>query len=133
MCFFIGRVRGNEVCIYRDQAYTTRVQLAVLDHNSHTEREVATTVSGDQKYHRKYRRQSKKWDVTPVKCKKDYSYIPQLMATIFEACDESVRPLKSKQSLRQDHPENIQNTIAHIPPELTATIVVTKRSRFSDD
>jgi len=109
------------------------VQLAVLDHNAHTGREVATTIGGDQRYHRKYRRQSKKWDVTPVKCKKDYNYIPKLMTTIAEICDESARPLKSRQHLRQDHPETIQHTIAQIPPETTTAIVATKRSRFSDD
>ena len=66
----------------RNEAYLARTQLAVLDHNSHCDRQVATTTKGEQRYHRKYRKQSKKWDVTPVKTKKEYKYIPELIAAI---------------------------------------------------
>ena len=59
--------------------------------------------------------------------------IPQLISAIFECSKESISSLKSKQLLWQDHPDNIQHTIAHIPPEITSTIVATKKSRFSDD
>ena len=41
-------------------AYQTRVQLAILDHNSHLQRGQAATKSGDTMFHRKYRKQSKK-------------------------------------------------------------------------
>ena len=110
----------------------TRIQLAVLDHNAHCDRQVAATAKGEQRYHRKYRKQPKKWDVTPVKAKKEYKYIPKVIAAIFQAYNESNNSLKSKKRLREDHPVYIQNTIAHRPPSCTADNVVNKRSRFSD-
>jgi len=50
---------------------------------------------GEQRYHRKYRKQSKKRDVTPVKTKKEYKYIPELLAAIFQAHKESDNSLKN--------------------------------------
>ena len=117
----------------RDQAYLARVQLAVLDHNMHVEREIATTAEGDQRYHRKYRKQSKKWDVTPVKVKKDYKYIPELISAIFEARKESHGTLRAKKYVQDDHPVNIQATIAHCLSQPTTDIVSNKKSRFSDN
>ena len=61
-----------------------RVQLAVLDHNAHLERAAATNIRGEQLYHRKYRKQSKMWDATPLKDRKGYKYIPEVMVTIFD-------------------------------------------------
>ena len=57
--------------------YQTRVQLAILDHNSHLQRGQAATKSGDTMFHRKYCKQSKKWDVTPTMNQKAYQYIPR--------------------------------------------------------
>ena len=116
----------------RNEAYLARTQLAVLDHNAHCDRQVATTAKGEQRYHRKYRKQSKNWDVTPVKTRKEYKYIPELIAAIFQAHKESDNSLKSKKRLREDHPVHIQHTIAHRPPDHTADIATKKRSRFSD-
>jgi len=90
------------------------------------------TAKGEQRYHRKYRKQSKRWDVTPVKTKKEYKCIPELMAAIFQARKESDDSLKSRKRLREDHPAHIQQTIAHCPPDHTVDIVTKKRSRFSD-
>ena len=92
------------------------------------------TVTGRllQLLQRKYRKQSKKWDVTPVKTKKEYKYMPKVIAAIFQAYNKSNNSLKSKKRLREDHPVYIQDTIAHRPPSCTADIVVNKRSRFSD-
>lgn len=100
----------------RDQAYLARVHLAVLDHNAHVGREIATTAKGDQRYHHKYRKQSKKWDVTPVKAKKEYTYIPNLISAIFEARKDSHGILRAKKRVQDDHPVNIQATIAHCLP-----------------
>ena len=108
------------------------MQLAVLDHNAHVKRAAATNSSGEQIYHRKYRRQSKKWDVTPVKENKHYKYIPQLIAAIFTQRMTSADTLKQTIHLPNHHPANIQSTIAHTRPGDTADIVKTKRSRFSD-
>jgi len=67
-----------------------------------------------------------------VKTKKEYKYIPKLIAAIFQAYKESNNSLKSKKCLREDHPVHIQDTIAHCSPSCTADIVVNKHSRFSD-
>ena len=93
---------------------------------------VATTAKGEQRYHQKYRKQSKKWDVTPVKTKKEYKYIPELIAAIFRTCKESDYGLQSRRLLREDNPVHIQHTIAHCPPDHTVDIVAKKRSKFSD-
>ena len=44
--------------LYRNQAYQTRVQLAVLDYNSHLSREKAKNKDGIQMYNRKFRKQT---------------------------------------------------------------------------
>ena len=110
----------------------TRVQLAVLDHNAHIERTAATNIRGEPLYHRKYRKQSKKWDATPLKDRKGYKYIPEVMAAIFEQRKQSTIPLKRPNCLPLNHPANLQATIAHTQPGDTADIVKNKKSRFSD-
>ena len=46
--------------------------MIVLDHNAHYDRQVATTAKGEQRYHQKYRKQFKNWDMTPMKTRKEY-------------------------------------------------------------
>ena len=108
------------------------MQLAVLDHNAHIERAAATNSKGEQIYHRKYRKQSKKWDATPVKDTKDYKYILELMAAIFEQRKKSADTLKRTICLPDHHSVNIHYTIAHTQPGDTVDIVRNKRSRFSN-
>ena len=43
-----------------------------MDQNAHCDRQVATTAKEEQRYYWKYRKQSKNWDVIPVKTKKEY-------------------------------------------------------------
>lgn len=108
-----------------------QVQLAVLDHNAHSEREAAVSTKGEQLYHRKYRKQSKKWDVTPLKTTKTYKYIPELIQAVFEERKASISSMKRPATLPEEHPTNIQHTIAHTQPNNTADIVKNKKSRFS--
>ena len=107
------------------------MQLAILDHNAHTERENALNKNGDIIYHRKYRKQTKKWDVSPTKSNKAYKYIPELMKVILEERKGSVQNLKHRVALPQEHPANIQPTIAHTIPDKTAELVTNKRTRFA--
>ena len=116
----------------RNEAYLARTQLAVLDHNTYCDRQVATTAKGEQRYHRKYRKQSKNCDVTPVKMRIEYKYMPALIAAIFQADKESDNSLKSKKHLWENHPAHIQHNIAHCPPDHNADTVTKKCSRFSD-
>jgi len=108
---------------FRNESYLARCQLAVLDHNEHTERPNAVNKKGDIIYHRKYRKQTKKWDASSVKCDKEYKYVPDLMQMIFEEHKLSDHGLKHKRTRPQEHPMNIQETIAHSMPEKTSEIV----------
>lgn len=118
------------ISICRDRAYLTRIQLAVLDHNAHLQRKGATNSKGEQIYQRKYRKQSKKWDVTPLKEDKQYSYIDEMMLAVFEEQKKTCIPLKRSLPLPDEHPQNIQGTIAHTQPNNTSDIVKNKKSRY---
>ena len=82
-------------------------------------------------YQRKYRKQTKRWDVTPTLVSKEYSYIPKLMDVISRERANSDVNLKHKQLQPLHHPCNIQKMIGHRPPENTAELVASKLSRFS--
>ena len=112
-------------------AYQTRVQLAILDHNNHLQRGQAATKSGDTMFHRKYRKQSKKWDATPTMNQKAYQYIPTIIRAIVEKRTCESITLKHSIIVPEDHPTRIQDTIAHVPPTATHDIIRNKRSRFT--
>ena len=63
----------------RNQAYHARIQLAVLDYNSYLDREKAKNREGGVIYAWKFRKQTKKWNVTPLMNNKKYTYIPELL------------------------------------------------------
>ena len=63
---------------YRNESYVACIQLAILDHNFHNQREKWMNKKGEVMYQRKYRKQSKKWDVTLLLAPKKYNYIPDL-------------------------------------------------------
>ena len=107
----------NQVVCFRNNSYLAHCQLALLDHNEHTQRENAVSKSGNVIYHRKYRKQSKKWDASPVKCEKAYKYVPELIQYIFEERNISDHGLKGKRIRPLEHPTNIQRTIAHTIPD----------------
>lgn len=119
------------VFLYRNESYVARIQLAILDHNFHNQREKRTNKKGEVMYQRKYRKQSKKWDVTPLLTPKKYDYIPELFTSIKRERHISSNNLKHKQTIASSHPSNIQQTIAHHPPVSTSELVASKRSRFS--
>ena len=117
-------------CVFRNQSYIARIQLAILDHNHHNQREKRKSKSGEVMHHRKYRKQSKKWDVTPLLAPKQYQYIPELLSTISKERENSTVTLKHKDPVLTTQPSAIQRTIAHKPPEDTAELVANKRTRF---
>ena len=118
------------ICLGTKHTYILRIQLAVLEHNHHINRESRRNKNGEVMYQRKYRKQSKRWDVTPILASKDYSYIPKLMDVISRERASSDVNLKHKQLEPLHHPNNIQKTIGHRPPENTSELVATKLSRF---
>lgn len=115
---------------YRNQGYEARVKLAAVDHNAHLQRGHVTNAKGEKTYHRKYRKQTKKWDVTPVMENKKYEYIPELMESVCLMCHQTTFTLRSKNVLAEDHPSRRQATIAHTAPSSTDELIRNKRSRF---
>ena len=115
---------------FRNESYIARIRLAVIDYNVYVERPIARNKEGDIIYHRKYRKQTKKWDVTPVQCPKKYSYMKDLVAEILKLRELSDQTTRSKVALISNHPCNIQLTIGHIQPPETSEILSTKQSRF---
>ena len=115
---------------FRNESYTARIRLAVIDYNAHVERPIATNKEGEVIYHRKYRKQTKKWDITPVRCQKKYSYMKDLVAEILRLREESDQITRSKVALISIHPRNIQLTIGHVQPPETSEILSNKQSRF---
>ena len=113
-----------------DAAYRTRIQLAVLDHNFHLDRNHKQKNNGqDYQYHRKYRKQTRNWDVDKVLEEKDYCYIPEVMDEILTYWQQSQFTMKSRSTSPQD--PTLPHTIAHTQPPDTATIVNRKKSRFN--
>ena len=129
-CTYLFYYYNVYVCC-RNMAYQTRVQLAILDHNSHLQRGKATTKSGDIIFHRKYCKQSKKWDASPTMKHKSYQYISAIMRAIVHKRTCGSISLKQSIVVPEDHPSRIQGTIAHAPPTATHEIVCNKRSRFT--
>ena len=66
----------------RNQGYEARVKLAALDHNAHLQHEHVINAKGEKTYYRKYRKQTKKWDVIPIMGNKKYEYLPELMESV---------------------------------------------------
>ena len=80
------------------------MKLAVLDHNAHLQRGHVTSAKGDKTYHRKYRKQTKKWDVTPIMENKKFEYIPELMECVRFMHHQTTFTLRSKNDLAENHP-----------------------------
>ena len=114
-----------------DTAYHARVQLAVLDHNYHLNRNQRRhSATEAYQYHQRYRKQTKNWDVVKVLQAKEYGCIPDLMNKASQFWKESSFNMKMKGVTDDSHPTRIQSTIAHVPPPETQMIANNKKSRF---
>ena len=118
--------------IFRNQAYQARIQLAVLDNNAHCLREPAHSRDGTAIHARKFRKPSKKWDVTPVKKSKEYSYVNKIIQEIQKQRYDSCESLKKKRPLSPSNPYHIQHTIGDSDPPSTSMIIENNRSRLLD-
>jgi len=100
---------------WRDEAYRSRILLAVLDHNSHLSRLPKQNSDSSLQYHRRFRQQTKNWDVVRVLEKKQYEYMPQLLQQIVDHCTSSDYLMKNSHcAAKTNHPSCIQPTIANI-------------------
>ena len=113
-------------CIFSDTAYRTRIQLAVLDHNSNLDRSPKLHRNSQEiQHHRKFRKQTHNWDVVKVMQKKQYTYIPEMMKEILMYWQLSDFNMKSRTITERN-----SRRAVHVQPSDTATIVNNKRSRF---
>ena len=114
----------------RNQAYQTRIQLAVLDYNAHLCRDKSVNKEGIEIYSCKFRKQTKKWDATPVlECKK-YPHISRFQTAVELEYQQRDKALRSKVQSPYDHPVMIKKTIGNSQPVSTCEIVQRKCSRF---
>ena len=105
---YVTVIMNSNIIIIISQGYETRVKLAVLDHNAHLQRNHITKQDGTKVYHRKYRKQTKKWDVTPVLEEKKYVHTRNNGMRI-----QSTVSLHHKGVLSVNQPVRRQSTIAH--------------------
>jgi len=76
--------------------YETRIKLAVLDHNVHVKRNFAKNRQGKVIYHRKYCKQSKKWDIIPTSEQKNFNYIPDIIQEVEREREQNNGKIKKK-------------------------------------
>ena len=90
----------------------------------HLDRDNAQNKQGQVMYGRKFRKQTKKWDVTPLKEHKTYSYIPEILQEI-EVIRTSLPRcnVKHKRPIPLDHPARLRPNIGNTDPDPTASIV----------
>ena len=115
--------------IFRNQAYQAHIQLAVLDNNAYCLREPAHSREGTAIHAHKFRKQSKKWAVTPVKKRKEYSYVNKIRDSKTET--QLLRIPQEEMVLSPSNPYHIQHTIRDSDPPSTSMIIENKGSRFT--
>ena len=120
------------ILFYRNQAYQASKQLAVSDNNAHCLRDQASNKAGTAIHARKFRKQSKKCDVAPVKKTKEYSYMNPVKKTkeysyMNQIIEEMKRPrqnssqsLKKERLLLANHHYYIQHTNGDSDPHYTS-------------
>ena len=120
----------NDFYQNRNQTYHARIQLAVLDHNNHLDRDKAQNRKGKVIYARKFHKQTKKWDATPLMRDKKYTYIPELLKDIEGLRCAPYSGVKRKLLIPSNHPARIRASIGNTAPESTESIVRAKKSHF---
>lgn len=81
------------------------------------------------RWRRMYSKAANNWTVVPVKGKKDYNYIPDLLTQVaLEYCTQRKQhPLRGKREKDEADPRRIAKTIARKEPPPTAEIQITKK------
>lgn len=116
-------------CSYR--SYKARKQLAAIDWNFHLNQAVATNKAGDMIVSRKYNQRTKEWNSRIVKVKKEYNYIPVLMAKIFKMRKEDANKVTRIVPLNDSDPALLAPTIATKPAPPSKELFLARKSRFT--
>ncbi len=85
---------------------------------------------GDLMFTRRWSKKGGKWVPARTSNKKDYDYIPYLMATIFNLRREDFLPISRKTERDKDDPRRLASSIAKLPPENTNVLADKLISRF---
>ena len=80
-----------------------------------------------------FSKKSNFWYNYPVKVKKTYTHIPDLMKDIVIMRLEDEIGMSKKMPLEPDDPRRISSTLANIPPPPTDVITQRKTSRFKTE
>ena len=112
--------------------FTARIVLAVVDHNMHVFRPLATTAAGQVQYARKYSKRTKKWHAQPKKVEKDYRYWPIIMANILKGRHDDKGSVRRKLERPATHPKNLAPTIGMRQPVPTEDLVKFRNSRYGN-
>ena len=115
-------------CSYR--SYKARKQLAAIDWNYHLNQAVATTKAGDMIVSRKYNQRTKEWNSKVVKVRKQYEYIPMLMAKIMKLRKEDTQKVTRNVPLNNSDPALLAPTIADKPAPPSKELFLARKSRF---
>ena len=104
--------------------YNVRLQLAILDHNHHTNRAYRES-DGEKQLHRVWRHWTKRWDVILKKINKSFTYIPDILRDIFSTraeTHERICDIRGK--------KRTGSAITPVPPPESDQIAARKQSRF---
>ena len=112
-----------------------RTHLAVIDHNSNTGRKQATVTRGKNKGNIKYKlvfpKGQKKWVAKPVKTRKSYSFVEDLMEAVFSFEDTKTDDKDTTDD--EDNtttPATISKNIAPIPRPSREEIITAHKTRM---
>ena len=106
------------------QSYQMRIALAIFDHNHHVGLQPRTRPCGDIVVTRKYSKSSRQYTVVPIRQKKSYEYLPDIVAMILY----STTP--GQQKTVQEYQPRLP--ISGIKPPLTETLQQLQHSRFEN-
>lgn len=118
---------------YSYHGFVTRMYLAAIDHNYHSDRAYDSTADGRPIYRAKFSKRSKQWAPQRVKVDKDFGYLPDLMRKIFLARQENEGHLSQRVVLTEDDPQNIRTNIATVPRPRGDLLLAEYRSRFNTE
>ena len=114
--------------------FVARIVIAAIDHNMHLMRPQAKSKDGSYLYKKKYSRRSRKYHAEPVKDKKEYLYIPSLLAAILHNRVEKKDTVKKQVVRRSNDPKHISPTIdSQNPPPPTKELVANRISRLANN
>ena len=120
---------------YSYKGMVARTQLAVIDHNSNTGRKQATVTRGKNKGNKKYKlvfpKGQKKWVAKPVKTRKSYSFVEDLMEAVFSFEDTKTDDKDTTDD--EDNtttPASIPKNIAPIPRPSREEIITAHKTRM---